>query len=295
MAARAAKKPKKKHDALALASKGEEFVVTVELPIDEYGVDSVAVRMKKNMLTEFAECLSPGCVNSAWCNGSSTNAMFFAIKHVKAHHLPEKVKACHGSGGKAKNVTHMSTFFSPVKAPAKIVKFSLSASTPGLDTLSTDLDLVEGGSLELHEPLLRLVFDLAAPADIVQLNWPCIVPCFDSLSDVLQKMMNLDINTAPLARARDALRTAGAAVDDVAAAGLADLAALTALAHVLPNLAVLAAREMRHILFVAVAADSAPPLPLGAADIVDAAVASAMRVAVTVDHIDISIDTYVRI
>ena len=77
MSIRAAKKPKKKHDALALASKGEEFDVTVffELDIDEYGVDSVAVRMKKNLLTEFAECLSPGCVNSAWCNGSSTNAM----------------------------------------------------------------------------------------------------------------------------------------------------------------------------------------------------------------------------
>ena len=56
----------------------------------------------------------------------------------------------------------MSTYFSPVNAPSKIAKYSLSASTPGLDTLITDLELFEGGSFELHEPLLRLVFDLDA-------------------------------------------------------------------------------------------------------------------------------------
>ena len=83
-----------------------------ELDIPDYDVDSVDVRKKKPVLTEFAECLSPGCVNSDWCNGSSTNAMYFSTKHVKAHHLPEKVKVPLGSG-QVNNitVTHMNTFF----------------------------------------------------------------------------------------------------------------------------------------------------------------------------------------
>ena len=41
---------------LSLAGKGDEFEVVVPLEVEFYGVDSIAVRMKKNELTELTEC-----------------------------------------------------------------------------------------------------------------------------------------------------------------------------------------------------------------------------------------------
>ena len=153
-------KLKKKHDALAQADKGEEFDVTVTLDICVYGVESFTVRMKKNTLTELTECLFPGCSNSLWCTGTTTNAMHFAICHVNANHLPGKINS---KTPKPKAARIMSSFFSSVPAPPKIDKYALRARAPIVDMtveplpmMSTRADLVGGGSFQLHEPLLVL-------------------------------------------------------------------------------------------------------------------------------------------
>jgi hypothetical protein len=110
-------------DVLSLAGKGDEFEVVVPLDVEFYGVDSVAVRMKKNELTELTECIESGCRNRAWCKCSLSNPMFFALKHVTSYHLPEKIN----KGGTVRHAEPsfgMASFFSPVPAPQKTDKHS---------------------------------------------------------------------------------------------------------------------------------------------------------------------------
>ena len=301
-------KKSKKNDALASAGAGEYFLVTIDVDILEYGVEVITVSMQKNAQTSLSECRFPGCVNSMWCKGPSSNAMHFAKKHVNAHHLPDKINRKPGSSKIAK-ATLLNSFFSPLPRapPQRADKYAMSAHTIDL-TCSPGFDLVDGGSFEILEPLLCRVSTVACclepgaggtgggagsgtsgggGAGIVQLAWPRIVPCRDSLGDVLQRLLTLDANTAPLARAREDLRAAGAAADDAAATGLAGLAALSALALALPNLAVLATRNTDA---AAAGGAPAPPLPFGADAVVADALARAMRVTVTVDQTDDSAD-----
>ena len=84
------KKKGAKTDALALAMPGEEFDVVVEVDVTVYGVAIVTVRMIKDVTTGLSRCLTP-CKNPAWCNHASTNAMFQAVLHVKAFHMPDKI------------------------------------------------------------------------------------------------------------------------------------------------------------------------------------------------------------
>jgi hypothetical protein len=147
--------PKRKSDALALARKGGEFEVVVDLDIGEYGVDSVAVRMKKNMLTELTECLALGCRNSTWCKGSSSNAMFFAVKHVNSYHLPDKIVNGVTAGKVIKPSSGMTSFFSPVPAPQKTDKHSAMRAR----------DSVCDMTVEPHSPVDD---DNGAPVDLAQ-------------------------------------------------------------------------------------------------------------------------------